>query len=308
MRMRRIVVGSRGSKLALVQTESVVNRLRKVAPGVEISTRKITTGGDRNTHVSLEQVEGTGFFVKELEEALLDGSVDLAVHSLKDVPSELPERLTLSAIPERADPRDVLVSKGTKLADLRHGAKIGTGSLRRTLQLTAMRPDVHPTSIRGNVDTRVGKVDSGEYDALVTAAAALVRLGLVDRIVEYFDTNSFLPAVGQGALAVESRKDDKETNEIVAAINDVLAWQSVMAERSFLFALGGGCQAPIAGLASVSGRTLSIDGLVASVRQHRIIRGQESGPATEAVQIGRNLAKKLLDQGGGQFIEEAKLR
>ncbi len=306
--MRKIVVGSRGSKLAIVQTETVVKKLKQVLPGLEISICKISTAGDRNTQVSLEQVEGIGFFVKELEEALLEGRVDLAVHSLKDVPSELPEGLVLSAVPQRADPRDVLVSKGSRLADLPSGAKIGTGSLRRTLQLTALRPDVRPTSIRGNVDTRVAKVDSGEYDALVTASAALVRLGLEDRVVEHFDTNIFLPAVGQGALAIESRRDDVETNEIISAINDLAAWQSVSAERAFLFALGGGCQAPIAALAVVDGRGLRIDGLVASAKQRRVLRDQETGDASEAVELGRTLAKRLLNQGGGKFIEEAKVR
>ncbi len=306
--MKKIVVGSRGSKLAMVQAESVVRKLKQVVPSLEISICKISTVGDRNLQVSLENAEGTGFFVKELEEALLEGRVDLAVHSLKDVPSELPEGLALTAVPERADPRDVLVSKGRRLADLARGAKIGTGSLRRSLQLTALRPDVKPTSIRGNVDTRVAKVDSGEYDALVTASAALVRLDLEGRIVERFDTSSFLPAVGQGALAIESRRDDVETNAIISTINDVVAWQSVSAERAFLFALGGGCQAPIAALALVDNGRLRIDGLVASAKQRRVLRDRETGDANEAIEVGRSLAKRLLDQGGGKFIEEAKLR
>ncbi len=306
--MKKIVVGSRGSKLAMVQAESVVRKLKQVVPSLEISICKISTVGDRNLQVSLENAEGTGFFVKELEEALLEGRVDLAVHSLKDVPSELPEGLALTAVPERADPRDVLVSKGRRLADLARGAKIGTGSLRRSLQLTALRPDVEPTSIRGNVDTRVAKVDSGDYDALVTASAALVRLDLEGRIVERFDTSSFLPAVGQGALAIESRRDDVETNAIISTINDVVAWQSVSAERAFLFALGGGCQAPIAALALVDNGRLRIDGLVASAKQRRVLRDRETGDANEAIEVGRSLAKRLLDQGGGKFIEEAKLR
>ncbi len=303
--MKKIVVGSRGSRLAMVQAESVVDKLRRVAPGAEISISKISTIGDRNTQTSLDQVDGTGFFVKELEEALLEGHIDLAVHSLKDVPSELPNGLALSAVPERIDPRDVLVSK-SRLAELPRGAKVGTGSLRRTLQLTALRSDLRPTSIRGNVDTRVGKVDLGEYDALITAAAALIRLGTRDRIAEYFDTESFLPAVGQGALAIESRTDDVETNEVISAINDMPSWQSVSAERSFLFALGGGCQAPIAALASVDDGVLRIEGLVASVKQNTVLRDQEVGDSANAVEIGRNLAKKLLDRGGGAFIEEAK--
>ena len=305
---KKIAVGSRASKLALIQTESVVERLRSLDSGADISVLKITTQGDRSLNMKLDQVEGTGFFVKELEEALLAHRIDLAVHSLKDVPSELPEGLILAAVPERADPRDVLVSKKQRLAELPRGAKVGTGSLRRSLQLLAMRPDLVPTSIRGNVDTRIGKVDSGDYDALVTAAAALMRLGLRERIAEYFNTESFLPAVGQGALVIESRKDDKELTELLAKINDLPSWQSVSAERAFLLTLGGGCQAPIAALASVDDGVLRIDGLVASVRQKKVLRDQEVGTAADAVEIGESLARKLLGMGGGDFIEEAKQR
>jgi hydroxymethylbilane synthase len=305
---RRIVIGTRGSKLALVQAESVATRLRRLLPASEIVISRITTQGDRSQHVRLEEVDGTGFFVKELENALLESDIDLAVHSLKDVPTELPDRLMLAAVPERLDPRDVLVSKGQKLSELPHGAKIGTGSLRRSLQLTAVRPDVQPVHIRGNVDGRIGKVDSGEYHALVTAAAALIRLGLGDRITEYFDTASFLPAVGQGALAIESRKDDKEMNEILCTLNDLPAWQSTGAERAFLAALGGGCQAPIAALASVDNGVLRIEGLVASPRRQKTLRDTEEGSAVDATEIGLSLARKLLDAGGGDFIKEAKRR
>ena len=305
---RRIVVGSRASRLALVQTESVVQRLRSLDPGADISISRITTQGDRSPHVQLEQVEGTGFFVKELEEALLDHRIDLAVHSLKDVPSELAKGLILAAVPERADPRDVLVSRKQRLADLPGGARVGTSSLRRSLQLSALRADLVPTSIRGNVDTRVSKVDSGDYDALVTAAAALMRLGLRDRIVEHFNTESFLPAVGQGALVIESRKDDEQLMELLSKTNDLPSWQSVSAERAFLFALGGGCQAPIAALASVDDGILRIDGLVASVRQKKVLRDQGVGAAADAVEIGESLGRKLLGMGGGDFIQEAKQR
>jgi hydroxymethylbilane synthase len=305
---RRIVVGSRASKLALFQTESVVERLRCLDREADISISKITTQGDRSPQVRLEQVEGTGFFVRELEEALLDHRIDLAVHSLKDVPSELPEGLILAAVPERADPRDVLVSRKQRLAELPRAARVGTGSLRRSLQLSALRHDLLPTSIRGNVDTRVGKVDSGDYDALVTAAAALIRLGLEGRIVEYFNTESFLPAVGQGALVIESRRDDDQLMELLSKTNDLPSWQSVSAERALLFALGGGCQAPIAALASVDDGILRIDGLVASVRQTKVLRDQEVGAAVDAVEIGQSLARRLLEMGGGDFIEEAKHR
>ena len=305
---KNIVVGSRGSRLALVQAESVVAKLKAVTPEVEISVSVISTQGDKSPHVRLDEAVGSGFFVKELEEALLDRRIDLAVHSLKDVPTELPEGLMLAAVPERSDPRDVLVTVGTRFADLPCGEKIGTGSLRRSLQLAALRPDLKSANIRGNVDTRIGKVDSGEYGGLITAAAALIRLGLRDRITHYFDTENFLPAVGQGALVVESRKDDDELNCLLSKINEPASWYGVTAERAFLLALGGGCQAPIAALASVDNGDLRIRGLVASQCQQKMLRANEAGTARDAVEIGERLAKKLLDQGAGEFIEEAKLR
>lgn len=305
---KSIVVGSRGSRLALVQSASVVARLKSVASEIEISVSVISTQGDKSPHVRLDEVGGTGFFVKELEEALLDRRIDLAVHSLKDVPTELPDGLILAAVPERSDPRDVLVTAGERFGDLPGGARVGTGSLRRSLQLVALRPDLVSASIRGNVDTRIGKVDSGEYGGLITAAAALIRLGLRYRITHYFETENFLPAVGQGALVIEARKDDMELNQVLSAINDTASWYSVTAERSFLLALGGGCQAPIAALASVDNGDLRIRGLVASPCQQKMLRANEAGTARDAVEIGERLAKKLLDQGAGEFIEEAKLR
>ena len=226
----------------------------------------------------------------------------------EDFACELPDGLILAAVPERTDPRDVLVSRKQRLADLPHGARVGTSSLRRSLQLSALRPDVVPTGIRGNVDTRVGKVDSGDYDALITAAAALMRLGLRDRIVEYFNTESFLPAVGQGAVVIESRRDDEQMMELLSKTNDLPSWQSVSAERAFLFTLGGGCQAPIAALASIDDGILRIDGLVASVGQKKVLRDQGVGAAADAVEIGESLGRKLLGMGGGDFIQEAKQR
>jgi len=302
----RIVVGTRGSRLALIQTESVVAKLKQSMPDVEVQIVKIATQGDRNQHIQLEQVEGTGFFVKELEDALLYRRIDLAVHSLKDVPGELPKGLALASVPERADPRDVLVTRGLKLAELPPGAKIGTSSLRRSVQLAALRPDLEPTSIRGNVDTRVRKVDSDEYDGLITAAAALVRLGLQDRITEYFPFEDFLPDAGQGALVVETRQSDEELNKALSYLNDVPAWQSVTAERAFQYALGGGCRAPIAALGTVEDGVLKLEGMIANVAQKRILRDTEVGNVGSAAQIGKRLAQKLLDSGGIEFINKAK--
>jgi hydroxymethylbilane synthase len=200
---RRIVIGSRGSKLALIQAESVAARLRELDSHIEVTLSKIVTKGDRERHTRLDQIEGIGIFVKELEEALLDGRIDLAVHSLKDVPTELPQGLYLAAVIERLDPRDVLVSRGETLAELAPGARIGTGSLRRAAQLTACRPDLEACRIRGNVDTRLRKVADGELDGVILAAAAMERLGGKDRVSEYLPLDIFLPAVGQGALTIE---------------------------------------------------------------------------------------------------------
>ncbi|MEK7353251.1 MAG: hydroxymethylbilane synthase, partial [Chloroflexota bacterium] len=245
---QKIIVGTRGSKLAMVQTELVAARLRAANPGIEVSISRIVTKGDTNHNAPLELVAGEGIFVKELEEALLEGQIDLAVHSLKDMPTQLPKGLCLSAVMERVNPGDVLVTKGQKLAELPSGASIGTGSLRRAAQLTAYRPDLKVVSIRGNVDTRLGKVTSGELDGVILAAAGLNRLGWEDRITEYLPIEHFLPAVGQGVLAIEGRSDEKGCSKIAAPLNHLPTWQSITAERAFLRTLAGGCQAPIAAL------------------------------------------------------------
>ncbi len=305
---KRIVVGSRGSKLAMIQTESVVAKLRGLVPEVEVNITKVVTQGDRNTSIQLDLMEGVGVFVKELEEALLDRRIDLVVHSLKDVPTEIPEGLVLIAVTERADPRDVLVTKSKRLAELPSGAKIGTGSLRRAVQITNLRPDVEPHNIRGNVDTRLRKVDTGEFGGLITAAAAMIRLGLQARISEYLPLEHFLPAVGQGALVVETRRDDKEINEVLSRLNHLPTWQSITAERAFLFALGGGCRAPIAALGTVNGDALKLEGMIASVGQKRMLRAEEEGSALSGVEIGKRLARKLLDMGGTEFLTEVEMR
>ncbi len=305
---KRIVVGSRGSHLAMIQTESVVAKLRKRVPAIEMNIIKVVTQGDRNPSIQLERMEGVGVFVKELEEALLDWRIDLVVHSLKDVPSEIPEGLILAAVMERADPHDVLVTRGKRLAELPPGTKIGTGSLRRAVQITNLRPDVEPGNIRGNVDTRLRKVDTGEFGGLITAAAAMIRLGLRARITEYLPLEHFLPAVGQGALIVETRRDDKEINGVLSHLNHLPTWQSITAERAFLYALGGGCRAPIAALGTVNGDVLKLEGMIASVGQKRMLRAVEEGNTLSGVEIGKRLAQKLLDMGGTEFVTEAEMR
>lgn len=307
MKMRgKIVVGSRGSQLACIQAESVVARIRETNPDLEVNIRRIVTTGDRNRQVQLDQVASIGIFVKELEEALLNSRIDLAVHSLKDMPTELPRGLCLIAVAERLDPRDVLVSRGQKLAELAPGSRIGSGSLRRTVQLKARRPDLEACSIRGNVDTRLRKVADGEYDGAILAAAALKRLGWEDRITEYLSLEHFLPAPGQGALALEVRTDDREMVEIATALNHLPAWQSVTAERTFLSALGGGCRAPIAALGTVNDHALKLEGMVASVSTGEILRGTIEGSATAPQELGAQLAQKMLALGAGKFITEVR--
>ncbi|MFH1646496.1 MAG: hydroxymethylbilane synthase [Chloroflexota bacterium] len=302
---RRIVIGSRGSQLALVQAESVAAGIREKNPGIEVGISRIVTRGDRERRIPLDRMAGIGVFVKELEEALLDGRIDLAVHSLKDMPAEIPAGLRLAAVIERADPRDVLVSRGEKLAELASGARIGTGSLRRAVQLGAYRPDLEACGIRGNVDTRLRKVADGEFDGIILAAAALQRLGRENRISEYLPVEHFLPAVGQGALAMETRQDDKEIIEIVVTLNHLPTWQSISGERAFLRTLGGGCRAPIAALGVVKGATLELDGMVADVRGKKILRRSEKGSAAAAGEVGTRLAQKLLGMGAAKFIDEA---
>ncbi len=304
--MRRIVVGSRGSRLALIQTESVIAKIREANPYLEVSLRKIVTTGDRDRHTQMDRI-GVAVFVKELEQALLDGRIDLAVHSLKDVPSEVPSELRLLAVTERIDPRDALVAK-SKLSDLAPGSRIGTGSLRRTVQLTQFRSDLEVCSIRGNVDTRLRRVFTGEVDGIVVAAAAMIRLGWQDRITEYLPLEHFLPAVGQGTLVVEARLDDEEIAELISPLNHIPAWQSVMAERAFLRALGGGCRAPIAALGTVNNPALKLEGMIASPDGRRTLRASEEGSAMSPEKVGAHLARKMLAMGASEFIVEATRR
>jgi hydroxymethylbilane synthase len=306
--MRKISIGTRSSNLAVIQAQWVLTKLREAAPGLEASLVKITTRGDRDSGTALDKSTGQGVFVKELEKALFDGEIDLAVHSLKDIPTEIPYGLFLAAATTRLDPRDVLMSRADKLAGLAPGSKIGTGSLRRLVQLSALRPDLKICGIRGNIDTRLRKVYEGEVDGIIVAAAALIRLGWEDKITEYLPIEYFTPSVGQGALGIEIRSKDKETASLASAIHHEPTWQSVTAERTFLRALGGGCRAPIAALGIVSDGILKLTGMVASVDGVRILRATEEGDAQTPEQVGKQLAQKMAAIGALDCISELKSR
>ena len=301
----KIVVGSRGSKLALTQAGSFVAEIKEINPHLEVGVSKIVTRGDRDRHTQLDRTASVGVFVKELEEALLDGRIDLAVHSLKDMPTQIPQGLCLTAVTERLDPRDVLVSRGERLTELAPGSKIGTGSFRRAVQLTSYRPDLEICSIRGNIDTRLRKVYCGEVDGLLLAAAAFIRLGLEDKISEYLPLEYFLPAIGQGTLGIEIRLGDEESAELALPINHLPTWQSVTAERAFIRALGGGCRAPIAALGTVDGSALRLEGMVADISGKIILRTSEESVNITPEEAGIRLAKRMLVMGASDFITEA---
>lgn len=301
-------IGTRGSALALRQTQEVVSELEQRYPQHHFSVlpiKIIETEGDRLSTVSLASLGGRGVFVKELEVALLRGEIDLAVHSLKDMPSQMEEGLSLAAIGPRQDVRDALVTRHQlPLAQLPHGAKVATGSPRRAAQLKAFRPDFRIQDIRGNIDTRLRKAAEDDLDGVILAAAGLLRMGWEDRISEYLPMEVSLPAVGQGALAVEVREDDAELIEILRPIDHYPTRQAVTAERAFLKGLGGGCQVPIAAYAQVSDGQLEITGLVASVTGTPLIRESMTGSATDPEGLGQALAERVLALGGREILAE----
>jgi len=304
--MKKMVIGTRGSKLAMVQTETIAAEIRRIHPDIEVCIKQITTQGDRDSTARLENIAGLGVFVKELEEALLDRRIDLAVHSLKDITTEIMPELRLVSVTQKADSRDVFISLGKTLEEMPSSAKIGTGSLRRAIQLKVYRPDLEICSIRGNIDTRIRKVTEGEYDGTILAAAALERLKLKTATYEYLSKERFLPAVGQGALALEVCSDNNEVIRAVAPLNHLPTWQSITAERAFLKALGGGCRAPIAALGTVTSKFLRLEGMVGSISRNKLLQSFEEGVAEDAVSIGMKLAEKLLGMGGNEFIAEVR--
>jgi hydroxymethylbilane synthase len=302
----RIVIGTRGSTLARTQTAWVVAALKGGHPGLDVREQVISTTGDRRTDRPLPEIGGKGLFTAELETALLDGDIDAAVHSMKDLPTELPDGLCVGAIPARESPFDALISAdGVLLRDLPRGAKVGTSSRRREAQLLAARPDLRIESIRGNLDTRIRKLHQDDWDAIVVAAAGLARLGRLEEATEVLTPEKMLPAVGQGALAIQTRVDDDSTAAALAVIHDAHAARGVAAERAFLHALGGGCHVPIAGLAEVAvGKdALALRGLVAAPDGTRDVRGSRTGDSPE--DVGRQLAQDLLDRGAAALLAEA---
>jgi hydroxymethylbilane synthase len=297
--MTKLTIATRGSALALWQARHVAERL-----GGETELCVIKTKGDKILDVPLAKIGGKGLFVKEIEEALTDRRADLAVHSMKDVPAELAEGLTLAAISAREDPRDALVSRGdVDLASLQEGARVGTSSVRRMCLLRALRPDLEIVQLRGNVDTRLRKLDAAEFDAILLACAGLERLGHAGRIAERLDPATFVPAVGQGILGIEARADDEVAIAAIRrAIHDETAATALALERAFLARLGGGCQTPLACHAVVEGDRVSADGLVGSVSGTEILRDRIDGLRSEAAALGVRLAEALLERGAGSLL------
>jgi hydroxymethylbilane synthase len=300
----KIMLGTRGSKLAVWQAEWVKARLEGIYKGLTVELLKIKTTGDKILDVPLAKVGGKGLFVKEIEEAMLRGEIDIAVHSMKDVPVAFPPELHLPVICEREDPRDALISNGVKFADLPHGAKIGTSSLRRSCQLLSIRPDLRIVQLRGNLETRFRKLGEKEFDAMILAAAGVKRLGWQERITECISAEISLPAIGQGAIGIECRKDDAETNKMIAALNHDETSICVTAERACLAKLEGGCQVPIAAHAVLDGAHLKMRGLVGSVDGKIILRSEAEGSAADAGAIGLRLAEDLLSKGADRILAE----
>jgi len=308
--MKKLVIATRGSKLALWQAEHIKSCIEGKHPGVSVELLVLKTRGDIILDVPLAKVGGKGLFVKEIEEALLDGRADLAVHSMKDVPMELPEGLVLGIIPEREEPSDTFLSvHHASLAALPHGATVGTSSLRRQSQLLALRPDLNVVSLRGNVDTRLRKLSEGQFDAIIMATAGMKRLGLSAPKSEVLGPPAFLPAVGQGALGIEFRTDRADLRELLAFLEHTPTRIRVEAERGFLAGLQGGCQVPIAGHAVMTGNdTFTLEGLVADLTGVRVIRrtmnGKSAPDGAQARTVGLDLAAQLVADGAGDILAE----
>ncbi len=302
----KITIGSRGSSLALWQANWVKDRL--AAAGHEIEIEIIKTSGDKLQTAALAASGTKGLFIKEIEEALLAGQVDLAVHSMKDLPTDLPEGLGVGAVPEREDPHDALVSKsGLGIRELPQGARIGTSSLRRQSQLLAMRSDLQVVPMRGNVDTRLRKLERGDCDALVLAGAGLKRLGFASHITSWFPEDEICPAVGQGALAIEIGLQNSDVRDAIAPLDHSATHQAVRAERAMLAALGGGCQLPIAAYAKHASGKLHLMGVVASPEGTRVIRASASGKPDDPESLGKRVAEELFSQGAGELLSQPEL-
>ena len=297
-------IGTRASLLAVTQSTWIKNQIEHAHPRTQVELVKITTKGDRILDVPLAKVGGKGLFVKEIEDALLADEVDLAVHSMKDVPTELPAGLHIGIIPVRETPKDALLSvKYASVETLPQGATVGTSSLRRKSQLAAMRPDLNIVDLRGNIDTRLRKLDEGLFDAIILAGAGLHRLGLEHRITTLLEPEQMLPAISQGALGIELRRDDTELFAGLQFLHHRTTAIAVAAERAFLLRLEGGCQVPIGAHATLSGTTITLTGLIAAVDGRRILKETTSGPADQAEALGTSLAETLLAKGGKAILD-----
>jgi hydroxymethylbilane synthase len=305
MTKRHIVIATRESPLALAQAEIIKDLLTHYHPGLSVDFLGITTQADKRLDVLLTEIGGKGLFVKELEEALLDGRADIAAHSMKDVPMDLPPGLLLPVIGKREEPRDVLVSNQyASLAQLPRGAVVGTSSLRRQNQLRALRSDVEWRTLRGNINTRLGRLDKGDYDAIIVAAAGLKRLDFGSRIREYLSTDQCLPSAGQGALGIECRENDERIIELIMPLKDPVSYDCVTAERAVCRRLGGGCKVPVAAYAEWHHGILHLRGLVASRDGTRILRAHREGEAKHAEKLGIRVAEELLQQGADKILKE----
>lgn len=302
---RTLRIGTRGSLLALKQSTMVKETLESLWPGLRVELHIIKTTGDKILDVPLAKVGGKGLFVKEIEDALLAEEVDLAVHSIKDVPALLPPGLEIGAIPRREDPRDVLITRsGEGLDALPFGARVGTSSLRRSAQLKSLRHDLDIQNLRGNLDTRLRKLHEGMYDAILLAAAGMHRMGWEDKISHYLESDAFIPAIGQGAIGIEHRSADRDVQQILAPVHDGDTAVAVRAERSLLKELEGGCQVPIGGHALVQGDEVTLTGLVASLDGRKVFRVIRSAGRQDAEALGREVARVLLDRGARQILAD----
>lgn len=305
--MRQIVIGSRGSQLALWQSAYISEEIKKCRSSLKVKIEVVRTSGDKMSETALAKISSTkGLFVKEIEEALLEGKVDLAVHSLKDLPTDLPEGLCLGAIPRREDPRDVLVREEeiSSLDELPHAAKLATSSLRRTVQLGQLRPDINVQPLRGNIDTRIRKMSERGLDGIVLAAAGLKRLGLEKKIAYVFPIREMLPAISQGALAIEIRADDRLAQEVIAPLENTLTRRCTQAERLFLRKMGGGCQVPLGAYATVEDGAATFEAFVASAQRRKFIRKISRGLEQELDDLALETADYLLSHGGKEMLEE----
>jgi len=299
-----IIIATRKSPLAMWQAEHVAAKLKQAHPDLEVELMGMSTQGDKILDTPLAKIGGKGLFVKELEQGMLEGKADIAVHSMKDVPVAFPEGLHLPVIMQREDPRDAFVSNQFgSLEEMPEGAKVGTSSLRRQSQLSANRPDLEILPLRGNVNTRLRKLDDGEYDAIILASAGLIRLGFADRIKNYISTDSSLPAIGQGAIGIECRIEDERVNRLLQPLHDQDTADCVLAERAMNQRLEGGCQVPIGGHAVLDGDYLSMRGLVGSTDGQQIIRAQSSGHRKDAETIGIAIAEDLLANGADKILQ-----